>query len=107
MYSNIKYGEFFFGEYFLKWAILTLQNEVVSETNNKILGKIERQLCSFHSVDKVIETPENADYASYFPLEFLNSIKIDSLSLSDFKLKKNIPLILLCNLDLAKDLWSL
>jgi hypothetical protein len=106
VYPDIEHGNTFPSQYFLDRAILAARNDEVFQINSKVLEKFPGQLRTFHSVDKVIQTPDNADLVQHYPLEFLNSIEMGSLPPSHLQVKKGVPLMLLRNLDPSEGLCN-
>ena len=95
-------------DYFLEHAILAPKNTDVQETNQKILDRLPGPEIVLHSADSV-ET-DNLSRDAYghddIPEDFLHSVELSSLPLSELKVKIGCPLMLLCNLDLSKGLCN-
>jgi predicted alpha/beta hydrolase family esterase len=106
VYPGIEHGNTLLPQFFLERAILAARNDEVFQLNKKILEKFPGRLRTFHSVDKVVSTQENAGYAQHYPLEFLNSIEMGGLPPSHLELKQGVPLMLLRNLDPSEGLCN-
>lgn len=91
-------------DYFLDHAILAPRNVDVRDTNEKILQKMPGREIIYYSAD-TLET-EGEGVPQDIPQEFLHSLDLPSLPLSELKIKYGCPLILLRNLDPAKGLCN-
>lgn len=91
-------------DYFLDHAILAPRNIDVQDTNNKILHKMPGPEIIYHSADSIEN--ESNEGSQDIPQEFLRSLDLPSLPLSELKMKIGCPLILLRNLDPAKGLCN-
>jgi ATP-dependent DNA helicase PIF1 len=91
-------------DYFLDHAILAPRNVDVRDTNQKILQKLPGQEIVYHSADSLEDEGEGVPQD--VPQEFLRSLDLPSLPLSELRMKFGCPLILLRNLDPAKGLCN-
>jgi ATP-dependent DNA helicase PIF1 len=75
-------------------AILSTTNEHVDAMNAIMIEKFPRDEKVFYGFDSVDDDTRNN-----YPLDFLNSIHLMGYLLMSSRLKKDCPVILLCNLD--------
>ena len=76
----------------------------VRDTNEKILQKMPGREIIYHSADTIED--EGDGVPQDIPQEFLRSLDLPSLPLSELKMKYGCPLILLQNLDPANGLCN-
>ncbi|XP_054274451.1 uncharacterized protein LOC128994153 [Macrosteles quadrilineatus] len=84
-------------------AILAPLNRDVDNINNEIIQIIPGQETIYKSFDSVKDEP---DGALKFPTEFLNSIEISDLPPHELRLKNNVVIMLLRNLDVTEGLCN-
>jgi hypothetical protein len=84
-------------------VILTTTNDRVNEINDRVLGMLkDNDMKTYYSVDS-IDKNEPTNCIEY-PPEFLHSLRDSGLPPHELKLKKDCPVILKRNLNLAKGL---
>jgi ATP-dependent DNA helicase PIF1 len=83
-------------------CILTTKNYAVDEINNIIINRKVGDMKTYRSADSV-ENSEDVD-AQMFPVEFLNSLRLNGLPEHELKLKIGTPIMLLRNLNPKKGL---
>ena len=95
-------------DYFLEHAILAPKNTDVQETNQRILDRLPGPEIVLHSADSVeTDNPRRDTYGhDDIPEDFLRSVELSSLPLSELKVKIGCPLMLLRNLDPSKGLCN-
>ena len=76
-------------------AILAPRNLEVNNLNYKLLAKVPEEERIYKSFDKVMKDND----ATKYPIEFLNSLDPPGVPSHTLKLKKNVPVILLRNLN--------
>lgn len=90
----------YLGNYFLDRTILCARNDKVEVVNQAVLNLFQGEEYIYFGVDKVVEeTGVNGSTATVYPPEFLNSISHSGLPPAILKVKKGVPLMILCNLD--------
>lgn len=103
IYPGIQRGEALQDKYLLERCILCPRNAEVDEINSimveKFTGEAQRVYSSADSV-------KGSDNANQYPVEYLNSINSGSLPPSQLKVKRGVPLMLLCNLDPGQGLCN-
>ncbi|PUZ75068.1 hypothetical protein GQ55_1G118800 [Panicum hallii var. hallii] len=82
-------------------AILSTRNEHVDAVNTLMIDRFPGKHKVFYSFDSI-----DNDSCNNYPLDFLNSITPNGLPPYKLKVKKNCPVILLCNLDLHDGLCN-
>ena len=82
--------------YYSDKAILTPKNVDVETINEIVMARVPGEPFTFFSADSVAP---GDDQASYYPVEFLNSLRITGLPLHEIKVKVGCVLMLLRNLD--------
>ena len=75
-------------------ALLASKNIAVNSINSNILNKIDGNLRTYKSIDRV----SNIAGVNY-PVEFLNSLDLPGFSPYDLQLKNGVPIILFRNID--------
>ena len=95
-------------DYFLEHAILAPKNADVQETNQRILNRLPGPEIMLHSADSVeTDNPSRDAYGhDDIPEDFLRSVELSSLPLTELEVKLGCPLMLLCNLDPSKGLCN-
>jgi hypothetical protein len=91
-------------DYFLDHAILAPRNIDVQETNEKILIKMQGDEIIYHSADSLEDEGEGVQ--NEIPDDFLRTIDLPSVPLSELKMKIGCPLMLLRNLDPGRGLCN-
>jgi ATP-dependent DNA helicase PIF1 len=81
-------------EYMRERAILSTRNEHVDAMNDRMIKQFPGDEHVYFSHDTVDDDTTNT-----YPLDFLNSITPNGLPPHILRIKKNCPVILLCNLD--------
>ncbi|CAG8856133.1 10274_t:CDS:1, partial [Gigaspora margarita] len=93
-------------DYFVDRAILAPTNSNVDIINDTILNSFSnKNAITYFSADSIIDQKEN-DQAHLYPIEFLNTIKINGLSPHKLQLKIGTPIMLLRNLNPAEGLCN-
>jgi ATP-dependent DNA helicase PIF1 len=93
--------------YLKQRMILAPNNEDVDEINDAILEAMPRPTKEYLSADSIVNIQEtNVDANVLFPVEFLNSLKIWSITHHRLVLKKGTPIMLLRNLNVSASLCN-
>jgi ATP-dependent DNA helicase PIF1 len=87
--------------YITSSAILSTKNDYVDRINIKIINKFQGDERVYRSFDEAMD-----DLNNYYPSKFLNTLLPNGLAPHVLKLKKNYPVILLCNIDCANGLCN-
>jgi hypothetical protein len=87
--------------YMRERAILSTRNKHVDAVNTLMIDRFPGKHKVFYSFDSI-----DNDSRNNYPLDFLNSITPNGLPPYKLKVKKNCPVILLCNLDLHDGLCN-
>ncbi|KAK9110225.1 hypothetical protein Sjap_018285 [Stephania japonica] len=82
-------------------AILTTKNEFVDEVNTLLIHRFLGEVFRYYSFDEAID--ENI---SSINLEFLNSLSLSGFPPHELILKKNCPIMLLCNINPSERLCN-
>ena len=101
-YSHIDYPQN--DQYYLDQTILSRKNLVIEEINSEVLHRFPGQERILQSADYVNSNDGIAE--SLYPMEYLNSLRSNSLSLAKLALKIGVPVMLLRNLDSIKELCN-
>lgn len=86
-------------------AILTTTNDLAHEVNEHVLTltpSAEREYLSYDSIGNAADAMRNMDV--FYPVEYLNTIKINNFPQHRLILKKGVPIMLLRNLSQATGL---
>lgn len=90
-------------EWITKRAILATANEKVDEINYRLMDKItEEEEVTYYSIDST----ENPGDLVHCPIESLNSLRFPGFPPHELRLKTNMPIILLRNVDPESRLFN-
>uniref|UniRef100_A0A1J3HCW3 ATP-dependent DNA helicase n=1 Tax=Noccaea caerulescens TaxID=107243 RepID=A0A1J3HCW3_NOCCA len=94
-------------EYLRVRAILTPRNETVEEINDFFLTKISGEMKEYLSADTIDHSDSDLDGVNLlYTTEYLNALKVSGLPNHRLCLKKNVPVILLRNLNQKEGLCN-
>ncbi|CAJ2669278.1 unnamed protein product [Trifolium pratense] len=89
-------------EYLRERAILTPLNETADEINDYIVQLTEGPIKEYRSSDEIDKTTDNlSEQELMYPVEFLNSMKINGFPNHCLELKEGLPVMLLRNINPA------
>ena len=94
-------------KYLCQRAILTTTNDLAQEVNDHVLALMpsaEREYLSYDSIGNAADSMRNMDV--FYPIEYLNTIKINNFPQHKLLLKKGVPIMLLRNLSQATGLCN-
>ena len=94
-------------KYLCQRAILTTTNDLAQEVNDHVLALMpsaEREYLSYDSIGNAADSMRNMDV--FYPIEYLNTIKINNFPHHKLLLKKGVPIMLLRNLSQATGLCN-
>jgi hypothetical protein len=97
IYPGIKSHPLPHDDYFFERSILSARNDDVDDINLKILKDFPGEERVYHSADSIQEQ-KDGDVTMY-PMEYLNSINVSGMPLSELKLKVGCPVMVLRNLN--------
>jgi ATP-dependent DNA helicase PIF1 len=87
--------------YITSQAILSTKNDCVDRINMKMINKFQGDERVYRSFDEAVDDPNN-----YYPSKFLNTLTLNGFPPRALKLKKNCPITLLQNINLANGLCN-
>ncbi|GBP86914.1 hypothetical protein EVAR_103730_1 [Eumeta japonica] len=82
-------------EWLCERAILAPTNEIVKQINEQIMSDVEGDVVEYLSVENVMDTEQVTSY----PIEFLNSLELSGVPSHKLRLKVDVPVLLMRNLD--------
>lgn len=87
-----------------KRAILCTTNDACKSINDAVLNKVDGEIKTYYSRDAIdIDEPKSS---ITYPDEFVHSLETSGLPLHELKLKENVPLMLLRNLNVSQGLTN-
>ncbi len=96
MYTSIENKNAHIDEYFKDWIILSTRNEA-DNINNDIIQRFPKVIQTFLST-KFVVIEVNVENCNMYPIEYLNYLKLPSLSSVKFRLKVGCPIMLSWNI---------
>ncbi|GJS86701.1 DNA helicase PIF1, ATP-dependent [Tanacetum coccineum] len=94
-------------EYLKEQAILTPKNDDVDEINNYMFNKLAGKSVTYNSADEICKASrESLDQQQLYPTEFLNALNFSGMSPHALCLKKELPIMLLRNVNPTKGLYN-
>ncbi|GJZ77326.1 ATP-dependent DNA helicase PIF1-like protein [Tanacetum coccineum] len=94
-------------EYLNERAILTLRNEDADAINEFMFKQLSGKYVTYNSAYEVcMASTDNIDQHQLYPVEFLNSFKFPGMPPHEFHIKKELPVMLLRNLNPSQGLCN-
>lgn len=100
-------GQFSKAEYLKNRAILATTNEIVDEINDYMISLVpgvEKEYFSADTISKCTDTCNDADIL--YPVEYLNTLNANNFPSHRLKLKVDVPIMLLRNLNQSLGLYN-
>ncbi|GKD38030.1 ATP-dependent DNA helicase PIF1-like protein [Tanacetum coccineum] len=90
-----------------KRVILTLRNEDAGAINKFMFKKLSGEAVTYNSADEICKaSADNIDQHQLYPVEFLNSLNFPGMPPHELCLKKELPIMLLQNVNLSHRLCN-
>ncbi|GJZ62274.1 DNA helicase PIF1, ATP-dependent [Tanacetum coccineum] len=94
-------------QYLKERAILTLRNDDADEINEYMFNKLGGETVTYNSADKICKgSTDTLDQHNLYPIEFLNSLNFPGMPPHALCLKKELPIILIRNVDPSNGLCN-
>ncbi|GJY85782.1 ATP-dependent DNA helicase PIF1-like protein [Tanacetum coccineum] len=94
-------------EYLKERAILTPRNDDADAINEFMFKQLSGKSVTYNSADEVcIASTDNIDQHQLYPVEFLNSLNFPGMPPHELHLKKELPVMLLRNLNPSQGLCN-
>ncbi|GJU10276.1 ATP-dependent DNA helicase PIF1-like protein [Tanacetum coccineum] len=94
-------------KYLNERAILTLQNEDADAINEFMFKQLSGKSVTYNNADEVcMASTDNIDQHQLYPVEFLNSLNFPGMPPHELHLKKELPVMLLRNLNPSQGLCN-
>ncbi|GJZ51267.1 ATP-dependent DNA helicase PIF1 [Tanacetum coccineum] len=93
--------------YLKERAILTPRNEDADTINEYMFNKLPGEVVTYNSADEICKaSTDNIDQHQLYPVEFLNSLNFPGMPPHELCLKKDLPIMLLRNLNPSQGLCN-
>ncbi|GJV81518.1 ATP-dependent DNA helicase PIF1-like protein [Tanacetum coccineum] len=95
------------GEYLKERAILTPKNDDADAINEYMFKQLSGETVTYYSADEVCKAfTDNIHQHQLYPMEFLNSLNFSGMPPQKLYLKKELPIMLMRNINPAHDLCN-